>query len=163
MKRTICSLLIIILLFFLCSCGLENEPVNNPVTYYYRSTKTKYGTQSNLIIGETREAKGHTNDYQYLIEQYLNGPRTYDSISPFPAGTMLEELSVDTTKAYIVLSPHIAILSGSELIVACACLTKTVLEMTGVRSVQISTTNGTLNGMESITLTADSFANWDEQ
>lgn len=163
MKCVICYLLIITCMILFCSCGLNIKSVHNPVTFYYKSPETKFGAQSSLVVGEIRESKGHTQDYQYLIEQYLNGPRTYDCISPFPAGTMLEELSVETTKAYITLTPHITTLSGSELMFACACLTKTVLEMTGVRSVQINSSNGTLNGMESITLTADSFVYWLEQ
>lgn len=163
MKRIICFFLIITCLFLLCSCGLKNEPIQNPVTFYYRNPKTKFGTQANLIIGETRESKEHAEDYQYLIEQYLNGPITYDSTSPFPGGTTLAEFSMDASKAYIVLTSQITTLTGSELMVACACITKTVSEMTGVRSVQISTSNGTLDGKESITLTADSFVLWEQE
>lgn len=158
MKRIICCFLVFTYLFMFPSCGYKNEPVEVPVNYYYRIPKTEYGDQATLIVPEIREAKGHIQDYRYLIEQYLNGPRTYDCISPFPAGTTLEELDVDKSKAYIVLSPHIATLSGYELMLAFACMTKTVLEMTGVHTIQISTSSGTLNGKDSITLTADSFS-----
>lgn len=158
MRRTICCYLILLHLILLGSCGNNNKPADEPVNFYYRTPETEFGTQDTLIIAQIREAKGHSQDYHYLISQYLNGPTTYDCISPFPGGTTLEELDVDKVKARIVLSPHIATLSGSELMLACACMTKTVLEMTGVDAVQISTSKGTLNGKEFITLTADSFA-----
>lgn len=157
MKRMICFIMIVSTLFLFSSCELSSQPAEDSVIFYYRSPKTEFGSQAELIIGEVRDAKGHTEDYSFLIEQYFNGPRTYDCISPFPAGTTLEELSFDSSKAYIVLTSQIATLSGSELMLACACLTKTVLEITGVDSVQISSSNGTLNAMESITLSADSF------
>lgn len=158
MKRIICCFLVFIYLFSFSSCGYKNEPAEVPINYYYRVPETEFGEQATLIVPEIREAKGHKQDYRYLIEQYLNGPQTYDCISPFPGGTTLEELDADTSKVYIVLSPHIGTLSGHELMLAFACLTKTVLEMTGAHTIQISTSSGTLNGKDSITFTADSFS-----
>lgn len=157
MKQIICCFLIFTYLFLFCSCEPKNEPIEVPVTFYYRASETEFGAQDDLIIAQVREAQGHSQDYHYLISLYLNGSITYDCISPFPGGTTLEEFYVDDSKAYIVLSSQITTLSGSELMLACACMTKTVLEMTGVEAVEFSTSAGTLNGKDSITLTADSF------
>ena len=157
MIRFICYFLVAASLLLLCSCSIQNEPSENTVTFYYRNPKTKFGENANVIIGENREIYRQNQDYQALIEQYLNGPRNYDSVSPFPAGTTLSELSIDSTTAYVVLTPHITTLSSSELMVACTCMAKTIMEMAGVPSVKITTTNGTLNGEEAIILTEDSF------
>lgn len=162
MKRAVYISLVLLLIFTLCSCTSQSKSVQAPVAFYYRSTDVEYGAQSGVITYEIREVKGHTEDYQYIINQYLNGPKSSGCISPFPAGTTLEAFSLHNNKVDIMLSPHLAILTGSDLMVACACLTKTVLELTGVNSVQISSENGLLNNEESITLTADSFAYWDE-
>lgn len=162
MRRIICCFLVIASVFLLCSCSPRNEQSENTVTFYYRNPKTKFGENAKVIIGENRETSSQNQDYQALIEQYLNGPRNYDSVSPFPAGTTLSELSIDSTTAYVVLTPHIATLSSSELMVACACMTKTIIEMTGVHSVKITTADGTLNGEDAIILTADSFTLWGE-
>lgn len=156
MKRTICLILVLSCLLLLAACS-NKKSAKDPVNFYYCTPETEFGTQDSLIISQIRDAHGHSRDYHYLISQYLNGPTTYDCISPFPGGTTLEELDVDNSKARIVLSPHITTLSGSELMLACACITKTVLEMTGVHTVQISTSKGRLNGQDSITLTAGSF------
>lgn len=161
MKRIICLIIVIAITVLFCSCGLKTETLKDPVIFYYRNTKTEFGTQAELIVENRRDVKGHAQDFAYLIDLYLKGPTTYDCVSPFPAGTTMEDFSINGTEAHIVLTPHIATLSGSELMVACACLTKTVLEMTGVESVQIRSSNGKLNGKESITLTADSFAHWE--
>lgn len=158
MKQTICAIVAILFLLFLCSCGNNNIKVVDPVNFYYCTPETQFGEQNTLMVAQIREAKDHTQDYPYLISQYLNGPITYDCVSPFPGGTTLEEFAINDFQASIVLSPHIATLSGSELMLACACMTKTVIEMTGVDTVQISTSEGTLNGEDFIVLTADSFA-----
>lgn len=157
MKQTICTILTISFLYLLCSCGNNNIKIKDPVNFYYCTPETQFGEHSTLMVAQIREAKDHIQDYPYLISQYLNGPITYDCVSPFPGGTTLEEFTINKSQASIVLSPHIATLSGSELMLACACMTKTVIEMTGVETVQISTIEGTLNGKDFIVLTADSF------
>lgn len=157
MKRIISTLLIIVTLFILCSCGYKHTQIKEPVHFYYRTVPTLYGANATIITAEVRDAYGYANDYQQLIEQYLNGPKTYDCISPFPAGTTIEELYIGSNKVQIMLSTHMSILSGSELMLACACLTRTVCELTGVKTVQISSDGGMLNNEESIALTANSF------
>lgn len=159
MKR--CILLLIVLLF-LSACNSESAEYEAPVNYYYIRNEVAFGTESGVMVKTVREAKGHLNDYSYLINEYLSGPTSYDCISPFPAGTTLEELHWDQNRIQIVLSPHIAMLSGSDLIVACSCLTQTVSDMTGINTVQIRAKEGLLNGEEVLTLTANSFICWDQ-
>lgn len=161
MKRYLCIFLWLMPIFMLCSCTVANKQIRSPVTYYYRTAEANCGPNVCVISTEIREAKGYTDDYQYLISQYLNGPRSSDCISPFPAGITLEEFNLDSNKVQIKLSPHLALLSGSELMLACACLTNTITQMTGVDSVQISAENGLLNNQEYLTLTANSFTYFD--
>ena len=161
MKKIICIFFSLSLLLIFCSCKKREQDIIKPVNFYYRTIPVSYGTDACIIKAEVRESMGYSNDYAYLIEQYLNGPKQYSVISPFPAGTTLEEFSLSGSKAQILLSPHMSVLSGSELMVACACLSKTVIELTGVNAVQISSENGLLNNQESITVTSDSFAYWD--
>jgi len=156
MKRILCLLLVIAAVFPLFGCEKKSENIIKPVNFYYRTIPTRYGAGATMVTAEVRESHGYAN-YQQLIEQYLNGPRTYDCISPFPAGTTIEECYIGANKAQIMLSTHMSILSGSELMLACACLTKTICELTGVNSVPISSDGGMLNNEESITLTANSF------
>lgn len=163
MKRIISVLLTLACLIALSGCNSDAEDIKNPVTYYYQTAKINYNSANGMIATEVREASGHIEEYAYLIEQYLNGPRNTDCISPFPAGITLVEFELATNKAMLTLSPHITTLSGAELMFACVCLTKTISEMTGVRSVQIATVDGTINGNSTITLTPNSFVIWNNQ
>ena len=153
---------IAVLLLFLSGCASDNTKLDAPVKFYYICNELEFGTQSGVIKETTREAKGHRDDYSYLISQYLNGPITYDCISPFPAGTALKELHWDQNRVQIVLSPEITTLSGVDLIVACACLTKTAAEIIGVNTVQIRSSSGLINGEEVLTFNADSFLYLDQ-
>lgn len=162
MKRIISVLLIFCLMMALCSCVASEKASGNSIVFYYRSSEINYGSQVAVIAGEVRSIAVPPDDYRALVEEYLNGPISKECVSPFPAGITLEALNIDNNKVQIILSPHLALLSGGELTTACACLANTLLEMTGVRSVQISADNGLLNGSEVITFTADSFVYWDD-
>ena len=155
-------IVIIVLLLFLAGCSAENNRYDTPVTFYYVQNEITFGSDSAVIKATQREAKGHREDYSYLISQYLNGPITYDCVSPFPAGTTLKELHWDHNRAQIVLSPEITTLSGVDLILACGCLTKTVSELIGVNTVQIRSSSGLINGEEILSFDADSFLYLDQ-
>jgi len=160
MKIKIISLLI--LLLFLSGCTSEYAMIDVPVKFYYVYNQVEFGTESGVIKETVREAKGHRDDYAYLINQYLNGPITYDCISPFPAGTTLKELNWDQNRVQIVLSPEITTISGMDLIIACACLTRTTADIFGVNTVQIRASSGLLNGEEMLTFQTESFRYLDQ-
>lgn len=158
MKVVIAIILIVMLLLILLPQPTDLDEIVVPISYYYRTAKNEYGIQSDVITAEIRDANKHDDDYQYLIEQYLMGPQTSDCVSPFPAGTTLQDLDVSVSAVQIVLSPHMTTIVGSELMVACTCLAKTVFELTGRSEIQISVENRLINNQESITLTTGSFA-----
>lgn len=146
----------------LSGCGKGDASSKNILHCYYMHNELKFGDESGVIVSANREIDGNTDDYFLSISQYLNGPTSYDCISPFPAGTVLEDLSWDQNRVQIVLSPHITTLSGVDLMVACACLTKTVAELTGIDTVQIRSSSGLLNGEQVLTLTSANFMFWDQ-
>lgn len=150
------------LALLITGCNQSHPTSANSVRYYYVNHEVEFGTESGIIVPTVREIEGRSDDYFYLVSQYLNGPTSYDCISPFPAGTALEELNWDQNRVQIVLSPQITTLSGLDLMVACACLTKTVAELTGINTVQMRSSGGLLNGEQTITLTSDSFMLWDQ-
>ncbi len=155
-KRIASFLLVISCAFVLCSCASSRQP-EIPVNYYYAMRQIEYGCETGVVAAEAREAKGHTQDYTYLLAQYLKGPRDDKYISPFPAGTSLESFEIYNNIAHITLSMHLSLLTGAELTVACVCITKTVTEMTGINSVQISAQNGLLDGESYVEMTNNSF------
>jgi len=157
MKRGLCFLLTLSLLFLLCACEKKNTQLKAPVNFYYKAKEIQYDTAEDVIASEQRESYGYTEDYTYLVEQYLCGPRTEKCISPFPAGINLEQLDLVKNKVIIVVSSHLATITGYELTIACTCLAKTVSEMTGMKSVQIISKDSLLDGQESITISNDDY------
>ncbi len=155
MKRFLCIVLTFSILFMFCACAKQGSQLKAPVNFYYKTRQIQYDTDENIIAAEQRESFGHEEDYEYLMEQYLYGPRTEKCISPFPAGITLEQFDLVKNKVIIVVSSHLAILSGYELTIACTCLAKTAAEMTGVETVQIISKDSLTDGQESIILSTD--------
>ena len=164
MKRLLCIALVLLTLFSLTACSQDHADPRVPVTFYYRTREYGLEKGQQVISSEEREAFGHREDYVYLVDMYLQGPTTQNCISPFPAGTTLEQLDLMTDKVLIQLSSHISLISGAELTIACICLGKTVCQMTGMKSVRISAKGDLLNGQEYITITEEDFRlldDWD--
>lgn len=157
MKRILCILLALIIMLPLSACGDNRKELRAPVNFYYRTREVEIGSEAGVISAEQRESFGHSDDYVYLTEIYLNGPTSGKCISPFPAGTTLEYLDFTQDKVLVELSSHISLLSGAELTIACVCLTKTLSELTGMKSVQITSKGDLLDGKESLTFSVNDF------
>lgn len=158
MKRTRIIVLLTLISIILSSCGRNPSGFSNSVTYYYRTIEVQYGVPDGVVAGEVREVDVSSDDYEQLISLYLNGPREHNHISPYPAGIYLVQLTMGADRVYVTLSSHLSMLTGSDLMIACACLTRTVLGITGVRSVEISAEKGLLNDQQYLVFTANDFA-----
>ena len=162
MKNVILFILIAAITLLSMGCARTTDSSADTVTFYYVHNKPAYGTTSGVIAPNLVEINQHEYNYHELLTKYFNGPTNYDCVSPFPAGIMLEDLYVNDNKAQLVLSPHMATISGSDLTVALACLTRTVIEMTNVNTVQIKISGNQINGEDSVTFTLNSFSQYDE-
>lgn len=158
MRKTICITMAVCLLSLFTGCTNTASTPNDSVVFYYIHNDLEYGTDSGVVTSTVVEEIEVGTDYYALLEKYFNGPTNYDCISPFPAGITLEELNVDNNKAQLLLSPHMATLSGASMTVALACLTRTVVELTGVSTVQIEIQNNQILGADSLTLSVNKFA-----
>ena len=85
-----------------------------------------------------------------IINKYLQGPNTDECVSPFPAGVSVLSIEQHDSKLSIQLSAPFAELSGIDLTLACACLSKTIMQLTQCTTVEISVPGATLNGSASI-------------
>jgi hypothetical protein len=113
-------------------------------------TKNNALKLAEVLGAEIREAGDHKDDLNYLLQQYLTGPKTEALYSPFPAGTKLVRLEQNEETLNIILDSTFAELSGLKLTLACAGLTRTCLELAPVDTVQISADGPTLDGKRSI-------------
>lgn len=156
MKRLTAIVLLLCLVLSLAACTGEKE-LTYPVAYHYlrvpaNNSEIFHGSTDSVIAPEIREGNGHQEDLIHLLEIYLLGPLDHNFRSPFPVGTALKAFSVDNNHASVVLSRHFANYSGIDLSLACACLTMTVMDLTGVESVTISVDGFQLDGKASITM-----------
>lgn len=161
MKKFFAFMLIICTLLSISACTSQKKTITSPVTYYYVQQQVDYSKPDNLIVPYIAESAGHEGDYKYLVGEYIATPPDAKFVSPFPVGTILEELRLENNRVQIVLSSQMAELSGVSMMVAFACLTKTVVGMTGIQTVQIQITDNLINGEESISLSPNSFSYWD--
>ncbi len=154
MKRFIAILLLFSTVASLTACKKQEKPVE-PVTFYYRRAEVTYDGTADVISSEQREAKGHVQEIDYLLKEYLKGPISEELTHFVPENVKLVKFSTNNDSAQVLLSDGFARLSGMDLTVTCACITLTVIELTNVNNVQISTQNVPLNNQPHITMNKD--------
>ena len=162
MKRTVCFLLLISLALCLCACVKQDEQLHDPVRFYYPRVKPTYGKSDSVIAWEDREAEGFTENYLYLLRQYLKGPESDALARTFPRSVVMKDIKISGSTAYVLLNEHAASLTGLDLTMACACLTATVTELTGVQRVTVRAEGALLDGNSSITMDRDHILLLDE-
>ena len=135
MRKMTALLLSIAVILSLTGCRSDLKPVD---FYYPRQTDSiQFGVPDGLISSDPREVAGHTGDLRYLISLYLRGPLDSGLQSPFPEGTMLEDISTEDGVVTVSLSREFSQLSGMELTLACACLSSTCFGLTDAEFVTI--------------------------
>ena len=152
MKKITSLLLCFALSVSLIGCDSTGSDIEKPVNFYYRSSVMEYGSEYGIMVNETYEAIGYEDDYAQLTQEYLTGPTTDACVNPFPENIQVKQLDLLKGKVSVVLSDELSDLKGAELTIACVCLAKTLLEMTGLDAVTISADGALLDGEQSITL-----------
>lgn len=156
MRRFISFTLLFAVFFLLTACNKEVEEITKPANFYYLTEPIAYNEEYGVISAEIRETAQFALDSNLipLLDYYLAGPSAPDYRSPFPSGTIVEELTQSDDLISVYLSEQFAKLSGVDLTTACACLTRTLMDLTGATSVKISVPGQLLGGKDVITMTA---------
>ncbi len=155
MKRYFSILVLICLLFSLAACRQEREPILEPVNFYYRNAEIAFGQDDGLISIYVAEAKDFDGRIMDILNYYIKGPYERVHKFTFPSGTTVLRCNVSGDTTFVEVSNEFARLTGIDLTIACTCLTKTVLELTGTDKVTITASDVTLDGNTSITITRD--------
>lgn len=144
MKRLVGAVL---LCAVLCGCSfLDSE---DAVRFYYVRSSYSYYNDAPVIIAEYRDIAVHRQDLQYLLSLYLMGPVGESAVCPFPKNTRLIGLSADGGKLTLDLTDTTRTLSDSAYSLACACISRTAMELTEVESVTV------VSGSRSLTTERD--------
>ena len=129
MKRFVCILCILASILACFGCSSAKKAIKKPVAFYYLTNPENY--QANAITPEARESSNYDDDLLGLMQLYVSGPLSNQHINPFPKGTTVQNIILNNVTVEIVLNDSFAELSNVEMTSACACLTMTVLELTG--------------------------------
>ena len=149
MKRIIPAFLILSLLLGLCGC--KDHSGGEEISYYYPRAEYQYNSADSILAPEARETNGVYVAAE-LLQTYFQGPLDPLFTNPFPAKLKLVSIYNDSTTVYITVSDEMAKLSGAPLIIACASLGKTAMDMTGTTEANIQCQSLLLDGKKAIVI-----------
>ena len=149
--RKLISYILLVAILFLAGCATSTSTVT--ANFYYCSADPQYHTQTSVIQAEQRKLDSDFSDLEGILQQYIAGPDSGKLISPFPAGTAIKAVQPGKDVTVVVLTDHLGTLSGVELMIACACLATTILEISQSEAVHIRAENVLLNNQEIIAFT----------
>lgn len=134
MKQFVAFLLIVALVLCCAACAPVSE---NACTFFYLRTAdtVRYGEADGLIAPVTREIA--SEDLDYLLQLYLDGPVEENYVSPIPRGTRLLSVRWDEDTLVLELSREFSALDNIHLTLAGACLAATCHAMTGTESIRV--------------------------
>lgn len=154
MKRYISWILSALILLSMAGCNEETK-LERPVTFYYCAATLSHDAGSSAILSEIRESAQIETDVA-ILQAYLAGPELEGLRSPFPGGLRVVEFTPGSEITYITLTSGLANLTGLDLVMACACLGMTCMDLTGAEKVCIRAENALLGGEKSITMDKNS-------
>lgn len=156
MNYTKVTALLLALLLLMCACGSPQETESDSVSFYYIRKEIDLDAAESVIATETQPADGRSSDLEYMLERYLQGPRSDNLKAPFPDDLTLVKVRRNPEYLEIIMNSRLSSLTGMELTLACGCIAKTCMALINVQEVRISSQDRTLNGASYIRITADS-------
>lgn len=155
MKCKYAVLLLSVLCIIFCGCRADNHR-NTTIKFHYIEASAPYNSISNSIVTESKNIDIQSLQIEEILKLYLSGPKSEKYASPFPPNTELVYVSVSENTAQIIFNSEFAQLTGSDLMVACACVCLTMQEISNYHSVEISAIDSLLDGQPYITMDANS-------
>ena len=151
MKRHICLILCLCLLFPLTACQTESE--DGPGVFYYHRTETAFQGSNGVIAPEERELESTAGDLNALLELYCRGPVSPELENPLPPGARVLSHTLSEGTLTLHFDKSLADLEGIDLTLAAGCLAQTFLPLTGAEALVLTAEGALLNGETAIHLT----------
>lgn len=159
MKRLICFFLLLASIISLTAC--DQNDTGKKSNFYYVRNQYVYGQENGVMASEARSTAEYS-DAQEILQAYLSGPQDSTLASPFPSGTQITEFLYKGETLHITLSAHIVTLPKAKQVLACTCLARTAMELTGVNAVYFQTDNTEFAYMDPILIDKDSVLLYDD-
>lgn len=155
MKKFLICLLCLLLCFSGWGCSQSHNNTSD-ILFYYRPSVLTYGKDAAAIRSEVRPDVQPSQPLEEILSVYLNGPESTKLSSPFPPNVTVISAQQEGNLFSITLSSQFSSLKGLNLVIACGCLTMTILEMTDATDVRICAQASLLDGSKSITMNRSS-------
>lgn len=161
MKRFFILLFSLSLLLSLCGCVLQETTAEDPILFYYERNvgepdKYLYGTADGVIAPEEREVSSRTDDLNFLLTMYLEGPVSDNLVSPFPRNATLEDILWDDRSLIVTVTGSFSDMTDLDMTLAGAALSSTCFGLTDAQTVTFTALSGSEEKSFSITLSRDS-------
>ncbi|MBQ4641355.1 MAG: hypothetical protein IJB47_01935 [Oscillospiraceae bacterium] len=137
MKRWTAILFAVILIILAVGCTDKKTEFIKPVNVFYCRNDIRYNTEDGVLHQELKEYSGFDNDLLSFLNGYLKGPESSDLYAPFPSGGQITDIVSEGENIHIILSTEFSRLSGYELTISCACISRTVLELTDCQQIHL--------------------------
>ena len=157
MRRTLCAIVTLTILFCLMGCTRQEITFEKPVEVFFCQKDIAYNTDNGVIVSETWEYSNWEEKPRDFLNFYLSGTQDPDLTSPFPLGGWIIKLEQTDNLANLLVNTVFSRLSPSELTLCCACLSMTVMELMDVDTVNIQI-DGTGQEVPAITMTRDNLS-----
>ena len=147
------------LLALLCGCAPARPAAvyQNPIDFYYCDLEDAHGGALGALAKQTVDLVDPEITVEEILTRYLAGPDDPALAAPFPNGLTCESVTISDGVLCVRFGEAYAALSGIRLSLTNACLTKTLLQIPFVESVQIETDGGMLTTQTATAFTEDSF------
>lgn len=159
--KKIMPIVLAILIIYCTGCKAREVEYRSPVVFYYCVEELDYTPNSPVIQSEERTVDCPPNDYETIMQSYLEGPTQRGMYSPFPKDLTITELLIDGETTYVTFSTNLSYLTGVDLTLACVCIANTCFGLTRTQNVDISAEHALLDNAPSViisygsTLTSD--------
>ena len=154
MKRIISWVCITAVFLLLSGCSNTANYMHEPVDVYYCASPISYHSPNGILQTERQEFQGGKDNLRGFLNKYLSGPSSSKLSSPFPADGSILSIEQDDTGMNAELSVQFLKLTQNELILAYACLSMTIFEITDAQTVNLHI-HGTNIEKSVVTMTRD--------
>ena len=129
MKKSILFILLLCIIFSMFGCSIHNEQDISSVRFYYLRNELSYQSNDSILYYETRDCTAYKDDALALINYYFAGPETEACTSPFLSSVKATKITLTNEAVNIYLNNRFADIKGLDFTTACACLSKTLMDL----------------------------------